>query len=573
MPKNNLYKDQIRDLLSEALKAAFPAVRAEPHIEYPASSDHGDYASNIALQLTKELGQAPREIATKIIEHLPENQLIGSVELAGPGFINIFLSEEKLRIELQRVLDEKEQYGDLDHGQGRTVIVEFSSPNIAKPLAAHHLLTTVIGQSIDFIYQKVGYKTVAINHIGDWGTQFGKLIVAYKQWGDREVVESNPIPELLKLYVKFHDEAETNPALEDQGRAEFKKFEDGDEENRQLWQWFVDVSMKDIGRTYERLGHIHFDQVMGESFYEDKMEEIVELGLEKGVFEEGREGALVINFEDENMPTAVVKKKDGATLYITRDLATIKYRVDHWKPEKILYVVDVAQSLHFKQLFDTAKRLDLCEDEPVHVVFGRMRMKDGKASTRKGNVIFMNDVIDDAENRAKALLEEKNSELKNKDQVAHAVAIGAIKYNILSQNRLTDITFDWDKMLSFDGNSAPYLQYTYARAKSILRRAEEDSGEGFADPENAESLTNAVLRSLPKFSEQLLLAAEDYRPNVLTNYIFDFAQKFNAFYNSVPVLKAQDSALREERLKIVEAAAQLIENVLELLGIDVVEEM
>ena len=567
------YKSQVKKLLSVAANKAFPDIEIEANIEYPSSSDHGDYASNIAMQLTKKVGIPPRKVAEKILENFKQNELIKSTEIAGPGFINIHLKEEALNFELEKVLKEGDLYGSTKMGKGKNIVMDYSSPNIAKPLGVHHLLSTVIGQSLNDIYTKLGFNVVAINHIGDWGTQFGKLICAYKKWGDRATIEANPIAELLKLYVKFHNEAEKDSSLEDKGRLEFKNFEEGDKENHKLWEWFVEESMKDLQKTYDNLGGIHFDHVMGESFYQDKMAAILERGKKEGLIVEGEEGAQVIHFEDENIATVPVQKKDGATLYITRDLATMKYRIDTWKPVRSLYVVDSAQSMHFKQLFDASRRLNLCNDEPVHISFGRMSMKDGKMSTRKGNVVLLDDVLIEAVERAMKLIEEKSAGLKDTENVARVVGIGAIKYNILSQNRNTNIVFDWEKMLSFEGNNAPYLQYAYARAKSILRRAEEDTGEGMHEPENADKLTHNLMRMFPKFTEQIASAASEYKPNIVSNYIYDLAQKFNSFYNTVPVLRASNPELKAERLKIVEASAQILKNGLALLGVKVVEEM
>lgn len=570
----NLPAQQLVDILSAAFKKAFPdSLEIIPHIEYPAQEEHGDYASNLAMHLTKELQLAPKEIAQKIIDNLEKTDLIDKVEIAGPGFINFFLSRSLLNKELEKVLDEKDNYGSLKAGENKNVIVEYSAPNIAKPLGVHHLLSTVIGQGIYNIYKELGFNAISINHIGDWGTQFGKLIYAYKKWGDKEAVAKEPIAELLKLYVKFHDEVENDASLEDEGRKEFKKFEEGDEENRELWKWFVEVSMEEINKTYGKLGGIHFDYVQGESFYEDKMDAVLHDGKEKKVFIEGEEGAYVIKYEDENIPTVPVQKKDGTTLYMTRDFATLKYRIDEWNPTKILYVVDIAQTMHFRQLFQGSSQLGWYNGCAEHVWFGRMHMKDGSMSTRKGTVILLNDVLDEAVKRAAKIVEEKSPNLENKEEIARIVGVGAVKYNILSQNRTTDITFDWDIMLSFEGNSAPYLQYSYARARSILKKSGEEITEGITDAGNVEEKITDLLRILPKFSENIITAAKEYKPNILANYIYNLAQKFNSFYNSVPVLKADTEEKRNERVKIVEASAQVIKNGLRLLGVEVVEEM
>ncbi len=570
-------KNQIKSRLKEAFMKAFPDFECtEVNVEYPASADNGDYSSNIAMHLAKNLQMRPHDIAQKIIENFDKGHLVERLEIAGPGFLNIYLSDSALQNELAKVLTEGQNYGDSKVGDNKNLIVEYSSPNIAKPLGVHHLQTTIIGQSLYNIFKKLGFNAISINHIGDWGTQFGKMICALKKWGNREEIEQDPINELLKLYVKFHQEAETQPELEDEGRKEFSDFEKGDATNRELWQWMVDISMKDVNKTYEKLGGIHFDHTLGESFYEDKMEEILNEGKASGVFEIGEEGAYVTKFDDPNIPTVPVQKKDGATLYITRDLATIRYRIRTWEPAKILYVVDIAQTMHFKQLFETAKCLGWYDPSIcTHVWFGRMHMKDGSMSTRKGKVIFMNDLLVEAENRALDIIEGKNPDLADKEEVASKIGIGAVKYNILSQNRTTDIIFDWDKILSLEGNSGPYLQYTYARAKSILRKDKStvDPESLVEDTPDAEKKATDLVRLFPKFAEQIAMAGKEYKPNIITNYLYELAQKFNAFYNSVPVLKTANTEMREQRLKIVEAAAQILKNGLSLLGVEVSEEM
>jgi arginyl-tRNA synthetase len=567
-------KYKVSQLIEKATNQVFPEFKdLSFKIDYPSKAEHGEYSCNIALILSKKVGQAPREIAEKISAVIENVDFIEKVEIAGPGFINFFLSESLLNKEVGKVLDEKEEYGQSTLGKNQNIIFEYSSPNIAKPLGVHHLLSTIIGQSLYNIYGAVGYKAISINHIGDWGTQFGKLIYAYKKWGDKSVVEKDPIAELLKLYVKFHNEVEVDPKIEDEARKEFRNFEEGDEENRELWEWFVEESMKEVNQTYDRIGGIHFDYTQGESFYEDKMAPIIEAGKEKGVFVPGEEGALIMEFEDENISTVPIQKKDGATLYITRDLATLKYRIETFDPVKIVYVVDIAQTLHFKQIFLGAEKLGWYQGQGFHAWFGRMHLKDGKASTRKGNIVLLNDVLEESIKRAAKVIEEKNPELKDKDEVSRIVGVGAVKYNVLSQNRTTDITFDWDIMLSFDGNSAPYLQYSYARAKSILRKEGSIQDKQSTDKDDTPEKIHALTRLFPKFAEQIASAAEECKPNILSNFIFDLAQKFNSFYNSVPVLRADSDDKKAERLKIVEAASQILKNGLALLGVEVIEEM
>jgi arginyl-tRNA synthetase len=473
-------------------------------------------------------------------------------------------------------LREKDQYGQLEMEKKETVVLDYSAPNIAKPLGVHHLLSTIIGQSLYNLFKHIGFKTISVNHIGDWGTQFGKLIYAYRKWGNEEAVKKSAIKELLKLYIKFHDESEKNPEIEEEGRKEFKKIEEGDEENKKLWEWFVEESLKEIEKTYKKLGGIHFDYTQGESFYQDKMDPILEDGKKKKIIEKGEEGAFVVHFEDEDIPTVPVQKKDGATLYITRDLATLKYRIENWSPHKVFYVVDTAQSMHFKQLFLIAERLGWYQSEDAeHISFGRMSMKDGSMSTRKGNVVLLEEVLDEAITRASKIIEEKNPAIEGKEKIAEVVGVGAVKYSILHQNRGTDITFDWDTMLSLDGNSAPYLLYTYARAKSILRKSKDAQSIDKEEENSAqiEEKTKNLLRALAKFKECLMVTAEQRKPNMLSNYLYELAQKFNTFYNSVPVLKVKDEAEKEERLRIVEGASQIIKNGLLILGIETLEEM
>lgn len=606
------YKEKLKAVLKEVISVKFPEEAETLNVEYPKEDSHGDYATSIALKIASKVKANPREVAEELVKAIKKPDFIEKMEIAGPGFINFYLSDEALEENIKDILKKGDEYGESKVGKKKTVIVEYSQPNIAKPLGVHHLLSTIIGQSLYEIYKNRGFTTISINHIGDWGTQFGKLIYAYKKWGDKEAVEKDPIPELLKLYVKYHDEAERDETLDQKGRDEFKKLEDGDEENRKLWKWVVDVSMKDAQITYDKLGGITFDFTLGESFYEDKMQTVIDEGIKKGIFTEGENGSLIVKFDDPNMAPLVIRKSDGATLYSTRDLATYKYRLEKWDPNKILYVVDVAQSLYFKQLFATAKFLGWDYTKGKHVEFGRMQLPEGGMSTRKGNVILLNAVLDEAVKRAEKIIEEKNPTLENKEHAAKAIGISAVKYNVLSQNRTSDITFEWDKMLSFESNSAAYLQYTYARARSILRKvktltdagirglspkkkrkAKQPEKEQFSlfeaiehvknggdlskdilpDPEGVEEKENTLLRVLSKFSEQIAMSAEECKPNVIANYLYDLAQKFNSFYNVVPVAKADTEEKFERRIEIVKAASQVLKNGLTLMQVEVLEEM
>lgn len=603
---SQLLSTSIQSILKKAIHKAFPDESAlanfEPFIEQAKDPSHGDYATNAAMALSKTLKKAPQQVANAIIEHIEKPECLEKLEFAQPGFINFTLSLPWVESQLPDIIAKKSIHLKPDLGHKQTVLVEYSSPNIAKPLGVHHLLSTIIGQALYNIYHYLGYKTVAINHIGDWGTQFGKLTVAYKLWGDKKKVEKDPIEELLRLYVEFHNEVEKDKTrgeeLEQQARDEFKKLEDGDKENTKLWQWFVAMSLKDAQKTYDALGGIHFDKIQGESFYSDKMDDIIREGKEKKVFEIGEEGALVVKFENDKIPPFLVQKSDGATLYGTRDLAAAKYRLETWHPFKVLYVVDVAQSLHFQQLFATAHKLKWHSDALTHISFGRMRFEDEKMSTRKGNIVRLNDVLLEAVERAKKIVAQKSPDVpeKHHSDLARIIGIGAVKYNILSQNRTTDIVFQWDKILSLDGNSAPYLQYTHARAGSILKKANTEKRHDRKKSENQFTLFDAISESegvdsvpvslqsnkpcerilaahLMKFAEAVARAAEEYRPNLITNYLYDLAKLFNTFYHEVPVLQAESEHARNFRLALTRATKLIIKEGLELIGVEVPEEM
>lgn len=558
--------------LNEQIKKVVEkAVKGKVKIEYPSDSSFGDYSTNIALQLAKLEGVPPREIAKKIISEIAKPDWISCIEVAGAGFINFYIDPEFLSEFAGGVIKESENYGKSEIKKGKTVATDTSHPNIAKPMGVHHLLSAIIGNALNKILAAVGYRVIRDNYIGDWGTQFGKLIYAYKKWGDETVVKKDPIPELLKLYVKFHDEAEEKPELEDFGRLEFKKLEDGDKENRKLWQWIKDLSMQEFQKIYNRLG-VNFDFIHGESFYGDKMQEIIDLGIKKGIFAEGEKGALIAPFKHGKYPPCLIKKSDGATLYATRDLARTKYWEDSWHPDLMIMVTDTAQSLHFKQFFEVAEMLDITDAKNIHVAFGRMSFPEKRMSTRKGNIILMEELLDEAEDAAYKIVCEKNPELdeKKKRKVAQQVGIGAVKYAVLAQNRLTDVTFTWDKMLSLEGNSAPYLQYVYARGRSILRKCEtRDLKSEYIYKEPQEL---AVARLLPKFPEVVVLSAEEFKPNLIANYLFELASKFNSFYASLPVLQAEER-IRQARIKLVEAVTIVLKNGLELFGIASPEEM
>ncbi len=590
-------RDEIQELVKGAVVAAFSeATLGEINVEYPGELAHGDYSTNIALVLAKQVGLKPREVAEKVMAELSRNltqrrdpesgeigaKILSKIEIAGPGFINFFLAPEFLAQQTQRIIEKADTYGNSDYKKGKTIVTDTSHPNIAKPMGVHHLLSTIIGNSINRILSAVGYTVIRDNYLGDWGTQYGKLMWAYKNWGDEAVVKKDPIPELQKLYVRFHEEVEDRPELEDLGRAEFKKLEDGDVESRKLWKWIVDLSIQEFHKLWDRLG-VDFDYIHGESFYEDKMQEIIGMGIQKGLFVEGEKkegttgpGALIFKFAHEKYPPCIIRKSDGATIYATRDLARTKYWEDTWHPDLMVIVADTAQELHFKQFFEVAHALGITKAPNIHAWFGRMSFPEKRMSTRKGNIILMEELLDEAEERAYEVVKEKNPLLAEaqRKEVARVVGIGAVKYAVLAQNRQTNVTFTWDKMLALEGNSAPYLQYVYARAWSILRKSEVTSISTLADTESLLSEPSEIMlsRLLTRLPEVLTLAADELKPNLLANYLFQVASQFNSFYGAVSVMKSEGD-LKNARLALVGATIVVLKNGLTLLGIEVPQEM
>lgn len=568
--------DQLEKILGKAVKKVAGKHPFALTFDEPKEKTFGDFATNVSLSLSKPLGKNPRDIATEILTQLPKNDLIAKTEIAGPGFINIWLNDNiysDTLAELNKKITQK-KYGKLTLGKGKTAITDTSHPNVAKPMGVHHLLSTIIGQSLNSLLKQCGYKVIRDNYIGDWGTQFGKLTYAIKTWGDMNQIEGDPIPELLKLYVKFHDEAEKDATLEERGRAEFKKLEDGDQEHRKLWSWIRDLSLAEFEKIYKRLG-VDFDLINGESFYEDKMPDIIQHGLKKKIIETGEGGALIVAMDNPNLPPCLLQKSDGATTYATRDLARMKYWQDELEGSIGINVVDVAQKLHFDQIFAAAKKLGITKMEHVHVDFGRMEFPDGSMSTRKGKVVLLEDVLDEAEKRAYEKIEEHKSELprEEKRELARKMGIGAIKYNVLSQSRQKNYTFDWDTMLSFEGNSAPYLQYAYTRTQSILKKSNTEGEDRDPRLQIGHSEEKHLLKKLLAFEESIEQSLEHYKPNTLCSYLFELAQAFSHFYNNLRILDAEKAEERSTRLALVQATSYVLKNGLEILGIEVPERM
>jgi arginyl-tRNA synthetase len=476
-------------------------------------------------------------------------------------------------------------YGSSSMGKGKTVIVEFSSPNIAKPFGIAHIRTTVIGHVLRNIYKFLGYETIAINHLGDYGTQFGKLIVAYKTWGNKELVEKDPIPELLKLYVKFHDEAEKDPVLEDKAREWFKKLEEGNKEAVELWQWFRDVSLREFNRIYEMMG-IEFDSYAGESFYSDKMPAVIELLGEKKLLEHSQ-GAEIVDLEKYDMPPALIRKSDGSTLYITRDITAAIYRKEKYNFYKNIYVVGSQQNLHFQQMFKILELMgyDWAKD-CIHVPFGMVSLEDGTMSTRKGRVVFLEDVLKKAVEKTRDIIAEKNPDLKDKEKIAEEVGIGAVMFQELSHSRIKDYTFSWDNTLSFEGETGPYVQYTHARANSVLEKAAVYDYADILDSTNIETVLEkevnyklltedeafSILKIIYKLPEVIIKAMERNEPFILTRQIIDLAQAFNRFYHEYPIL-VDDPELKRARLLLVLTTKNVLKTGLALLGIKAPDKM
>ena len=536
-------------------------------LEQPKSSDLGDIAFP-AFSLAKIERKAPQAIAADIAEKIDASHF-EKVVATGP-YVNFFLDKSQISDQvIKAVIQAGAAYGQQEEGQGANVTIDLSSPNIAKPFSVGHLRSTVIGDAISNIYKKMGYNTIKINHLGDWGKQFGLLMVAYKKWGSKEAVEANPIDELLKLYVRINAEIENDPALDEEGRLWFKKLEDGDPEATELWQWFRDESLVEFNRIYKLLG-VEFDSLNGEAFYNDKMDEAVQILEEKGLLKESK-GASIVELDDVNLPPAMIKKSDGATLYITRDIATAIYRARTYNFVKNIYAVGQEQSNHFRQLKAVLKKMGFdWSDDMIHVDFGLVTKNRQKLSTRKGNIILLEPTLQEAISRAKAQIEEKNPELENKEEVARAVGVGAVKFYDLKTDRRNGYDFDLEAMVSFEGETGPYVQYAYARIQSILRKANftpsADATYSLSDPESWE-----IIKLLQDFSRVVKRAAENYDPSLIAKYAINLAQAFNKYYAHTRIL--DESPERDSRLALSYSTAVVLKEALRLLGVEAPEKM
>ena len=534
------------------------AVAVADMLEYPPDAAMGDLALP-CFKLSKTLRRSPVQIAQTLAEAV-DCDCLSKIEAVN-GYLNMYISDKQYSEGvLADILSKGEKYGAPDFGRGKTVVLDYSSPNVAKPFHIGHLGTTVIGHSLKKLHEFAGYDCVGINYLGDWGTQFGKLIVAYRKWGSKEDVEKGGVDKLVELYVKFHNEAENDKALEDEARAEFTKLEHGDEENLALWRWFVDVSLAEYKQTYKLLD-IEFDSYKGESFYTDKMPAQVQLLRDKGLLKID-DGASIVDLEEYNMPPCLILKRDGSTLYPTRDIAAAVYRKNEYKFDKAIYVTSAGQSLHFAQWFKVVEMMGYdWYDQLVHVPYGTVSINGAKLATRTGNVILLRDLFAQAIEKVTDIIDEKNPDLENKQQVAEDVGVGAIIFYYLSNNRIRDINFIMEDALSFDGNTGPYVQYTYARTCSILSRSEAKEGENkISAPEE-----RALLSVLSKFEEKVIEAIEAYEPSIITRYILDVAVAFNQFYHNCQILGAEDEAVRATRIRITKAAQTVLGNAFGLI--------
>lgn len=562
MASDKSLKKQISSLIEKATGVK------NSNVEFTSDDNFGDYTTNIAMVLAKEQKKNPRELANEISSKIDSN-LFDKIEVAGPGFINFWLKKDALVDNLMQIDSQKEDYGKSDIGKGKTAIVEYSSPNIAKPFGVGHLRSTVIGDAVANLMEFSGYKVMRDNHLGDWGTQFGKVIYAIKKWGNEEDIEKseNPVQELVSLYVKYHEASKIDPKLDDEARLWFKKLEDNDIEAKRLWQKCIDWSWVEFDKVYKLLG-IKFDESLnngrglGESFFETRMKTVLDELEKNKLLKVGEDGAKLVFFEGDKLPPAMIIKKDGATLYATRDLATDKYRLEKYAPDIIINEVGSEQGLYFKQLYEIEKILGWYkEGQRVHVGHGLFLLDGKKMSTRAGKTVKLDEVLNEAVERAMKLGEVD-------EKTAKQVGIGAIKYFDLSHHPMTNINFDWDSMFTMDGNSSPYIQYTIARTNSLLTKTNKEKGDFKVTKLEDEELS--VMRKLSQFYEIVSTATKNYSPNILCNYLYELASKYNTFYNKCKIIGSDDEAFR---LLLSKSTGQVLKNGLKILGIEFPEKM
>ena len=565
------FKDKIAEEISKVLELTKEELKE--YIEIPKDTKMGDYALP-CFKLAKEMKKSPVIIANEIKEKIEmPNKYISKIEAVN-GFLNIFINNEML---IENVLDEmeskKENYGSSNIGNGKNIIVEYSSPNIAKPFHVGHLRTTVIGRALYNMYKFLGYNTIGINHLGDWGTQFGKLIEGYKRFGNEYNLEENPIDKLTEIYVRINELCKEDESVLDDCRNNFKKLEDGDEYCTQVWQKFKDLSLKEFQRIYDILD-VHFDSNNGESFYSDKMQEVVDILRKNNKLVESQ-GAEIVDLEYKNMPPLMVTKSNGSTTYATRDLAAILYRARTYDFDKCIYVVAYEQNLHFKQVFEVAKFLDLEEKYTnglIHVPYGMVRLKTGKMSTREGTLIKLEDILKEAVTRAKAIIEEKNPNIEGKDDIAKKVGIGAVIFNDLSNNIIKDEVFDWDIMLNFQGETGPYIQYMYVRTKSILEKENYVMNKDLVDISELEEHGIELIKQIYSFNDIVKQAVDKNEPSIISRYLIDVAKLYSSFYNDNKII-VEDEKIKNTRLCLTYMVGNVLKIGTGLLGMEMPDRM
>ncbi len=565
------FKDKIAEEISKKLELTKDDIKE--YIEIPKDTKMGDYALP-CFKLAKEMKKSPVIIANEIKEKIETpNKYISKIEAVN-GFLNIFINNEML---IENVLDEmeskKENYGSSNIGNGKNIIVEYSSPNIAKPFHVGHLRTTVIGRALYNMYKFLGYNTIGINHLGDWGTQFGKLIEGYKRFGKEYNLEENPIDKLTEIYVRINELCKEDESVLDNCRDNFKKLEDGDEYCTKIWQKFKDLSLREFQRIYDIL-NVHFDSNNGESFYSDKMQEVVDILRKNNKLVESQ-GAEIVDLEDKNMPPLMVTKSNGSTTYATRDLAAILYRARTYDFDKCIYVVAYEQNLHFKQVFEVAKFLDLDEKYTnglIHVPYGMVRLKTGKMSTREGTLIKLEDILKEAVTRAKAIIEEKNPNIEGKDDIAKKVGIGAVIFNDLSNNMIKDEVFDWDIMLNFQGETGPYIQYMYVRTKSILEKENYTMNKELVDISELEEHGIELIKQIYSFNDIVKQAVDKNEPSIISRYLIDVAKLYSSFYNDNKII-VEDEKIKNTRLCLTYMVGNVLKIGTGLLGMEMPDRM
>ncbi len=562
-------KNKIIDLLAAQIEG-MSKEDISATIEIPPKPEMGDFAFP-CFRLAKTMHKAPNMIAADIKEAIGDVDYLDRIEVKG-AYLNFFVKTEvfvKSMIEAAN----SENFGGSDIGEGKNICLDYSSPNVAKNFHVGHLRTTIIGNSLYKIFSKLGYNAIRINHLGDWGTQFGKLIVAYKAWGSKEAVEKDGISELMKLYVKFHEEADKNPELVDEARAWFAKMEQGDEEALSIWQWFKDISLVEYKRTYDLLG-VDFDYYLGESFYRDKCQEVVDKVTEAGLLKES-EGAMIVDLSEYDMAPCIITKKDGSSIYATRDLAAIFYRKKTYNFCKCLYVTGQEQKLHFAQVFKVVELLgnEWAKDQLVHIPYGLVSLEGAKLSTRNGNIIYAEDILHDAIEKSLEIITEKSPNLENKEEVAKMVGVGSVLFNDLYNQRIKDVSFSWDKVLNFDGETGPYVQYTHARCSSVVRLAENfDPSKEIDFSVITEPDAIFLLKEINRFPKVVLDAADKYEPSIVARFAVDVAQAFNKFYNSTRINVPEEN-VKNARVMLTYLTKKTLSDALELLGIQAPEAM